>query len=1579
MDRKTVDRLLLVLAHVLGLLFCLVVSVTYHAQLRQTRSLVAQLVSHAVSGELKGSLRLGEISTLGPWGIGARDVVIRNHRGEAVVHAERVHVSFGLWQMPLITPGGILIDRVSVKGVRLLLERERTGAWNVEELLETGEPSTGPSLLRLRVQRLTVERASATVRDVLGTEVNATDLSMAGQLNFDRGRLSARWFGGNVKLQAGELRPTGVRLDQGRLVMGDVVTVKFEVADGTGGAPSMDPSDRSDAKLVPGTACAVAYSLGEAKDLSVECDVPWTPLSLLDRAGPPFRVSGTERLRGSARGLIQVSGTTSSPRIMFDGETSGGALQLSLEMGETPRVRATTSRLRVDQVVRGVPEVTVDGVSEVTLPRGNTLGEVRLQASRVAVEGFVFQRVGVEADLEPEMLRLRSVKSRSLGGDIYASGTVTTDGDVRTTVRFSLPQVQRELNVRRLIGLDSGRAFGEVSVRMDRGDMRTLTVQGRVSLDGGTYGAVRASSVVMDGRWTGGVEHPRIDARLIMDGATLFRRHLGHLEASLEGGPTTFAMAGEGLGPDGQRFRFGGDVKVSTAGVEVDASELTFSLGEHSWRGEFVAAVDPDQHVQLKCFELRAPGQSLYSKGSFRFSGPEQMEFRMDNFDVNALAWLLNWPWLTSGGRLDLNLRMAGDLSNPDLQMSGALRNAQVFDAHDASASFDFHHNRGDMALVLDLGLGTQGSLNVQLNGLMDPEQSDWNTRWKEGVYEGKAVLGGLDTHFLENVLGERTPSWLCDMRGHVNAQWSGSGSPLAPTFDVHFGLPDLMVGERPPMGLRGHVNYALGALVGRVVASDREGDLMEAEGSLVMDVVQLVTQPELVLDSLSRTPWRVSFRQPKRELGDLLSHVYAAGTAPPQWRLLSAATVSGTATLAGGSFKPHADLHFSVDMARVPAFQTCAGPAPRIVLNGTLKQGIARGHAQWRNTQGAVAEAYALHALDLGEMWGAEPFDGQNRPSATETANRAGSGGAMMEVKLNGLRFADVPWLCDVASGQLWGNAYLTGLFHPNRALRASIKGEGITMRGAGRRLGNATMEMTLRASPEDLRSEAKLSWQAGASAELSYGTDIRWPLSAWAPQPERGSGTLSVSFHDAPLGGLLQQLSSVRRADGLVSGDVTVRSPLLPLWDGGRDLDDTAERSGLTGRFSGELAWKQGRLKLGTLGHDFRRVRGRVRFTDEEITLEDTRLEEGSSFVTLAGRMALSEFPYEGSVQIHAEDFAARQDGAVVARLTTDAESTLSFDEESGSASVTLKSLEVRLPEKNLRAVQSLETHRDIEVIRHSEGESTDQEAGDYPFHLSVASVAPFWIRREDFQTYVAAAMDVSFEDNSLRVGGVVDLQKGWFEVMGKRFVLDRGLMTFDGTSKLDPLVNITAEHTLRSMPDTTITVVATGRLSNLDIQFLSNHPECRDHGAVIGMLLSGRCASRSSANLSDEVSANQQAEDFLAGLLAGVLTLTAREELGDVLPVITIESGDAAFRSARIRAGFNANALIPKFLRPVVRGAYVEGIFTASEDGNTANSNQSLLPGFFIELQFPASLVGAGQFNPPDSWSADVTWQP
>jgi hypothetical protein len=122
-------------------------------------------------------------------------------------------------------------------------------------------------------------------------------------------------------------------------------------------------------------------------------------------------------------------------------------------------------------------------------------------------------------------------------------------------------------------------------------------------------------------------------------------------------------------------------------------------------------------------------------------------------------------------------------------------------------------------------------------------------------------------------------------------------------------------------------------------------------------------------------------------------------------------------------------------------------------------------------------------------------------------------------------------------------------------------------------------------------------------------------------------------------------------------------------------------------------------------------------------------------------------------------------------------------------------------------------------------------------------------------------------------------------------------------------------------------------------------------------------------------DPDAASSQAKQFVGGLTAGVLATAARRELGAAAPIIMVEPGDEA-NDSRVRAGFELDEIVPKFLRGVITGVYFEGIVANQQEGESQDAN--VHGGALLEIYFPRDFFSSGQYGPGSTWSVDVGWQ-
>ena len=378
-------------------------------------------------------------------------------------------------------------------------------------------------------------------------------------------------------------------------------------------------------------------------------------------------------------------------------------------------------------------------------------------------------------------------------------------------------------------------------------------------------------------------------------------------------------------------------------------------------------------------------------------------------------------------------------------------------------------------------------------------------------------------------------------------------------------------------------------------------------------------------------------------------------------------------------------------------------------------------------------------------------------------------------------------------------------------------------------------------------------------------------------------------------------------------------------------------------------------------------------VQFMGDWAKLSRFEAHDGEGKLEVSGGLGFEGWvPRRARLALRATALPLSQEGVDLAWATGSAKLEAALGQERATTAVQIGSLDLRLPNRINRSLQPLEPHPDVVLTNAPKNE----EALDpYVMAFVFKSRQPLHVHRDDFDTEVNTELAVEIQDPELRVGGFIGFERGEFETLGKEFRILRGGMRFDGETDLNPDVNLVATHRPLGGGTAPVQVTVLGKLSNPEITFSSE--DCPGDAGAISMLLSGRCPSDEEPG-SGQTGRTEQA--FAAGLVGGILTLGAQQELGRLLPRIAVESTGEGY-GTRVRAGIEADDLIPEFMRALVQRVYVQGAISTQDDqaaSNTGQSSQNSTLDLLIELYFPNNLVGAGRFA-EGAWGVELTWEP
>ncbi|MFW6049890.1 MAG: translocation/assembly module TamB domain-containing protein [Myxococcota bacterium] len=744
--------------------------------------------------------------------------------------------------------------------------------------------------------------------------------------------------------------------------------------------------------------------------------------------------------------------------------------------------------------------------------------------------------------------------------------------------------------------------------------------------------------------------------------------------------------------------------------------------------------------------------------------------------------------------------------------------------------------------------------------------------------------------------------------------------------------------GSGGPLAVELDATYEDTKAEARLHAWGEEGDLAVVAAEANVDLMALLREPDALADRMLQAPWEIHARIPPQRLDRLPAPLASATDLP--------ASAWVTAHLVGRPGRPiRADLDGALTWLE-PVAQAgldadrCTGDAePRLTLEGRLRNGRAetRVRGYLHGTEVLRAEARAPVAVDA---WIEEGL-----PAAPPPVDA--------RVRLVEADLQAVPEVCRYASGELSAQLDATGLFTAEPAAElAAHSADVVAMDAPPMRL-----DLQATAGTEHLRADLSLDAQRGdEGARVKAVVPIHWGDQHPIPALRDGAPLRAdVDLHRTPLGPLLAPVPGVGYASGVVDGRVVVRGA-------GRDV-----------RFDGGIRLEDVTVSLLESGNRLEEVRGRLAFEGQTIRMDGLRAHDRGGTVVLDGRLAMEGLvPRRGEVQIEASQFPVRRAGLVIARVGTRTRADLRLGDEAGRARVVIDEMRVELEGLDVPQVQSLEDHPDVVLAgREMEATETGEDAAvedPYELLIDVRTANPMWVRRPDMAAQLEARLQVRSAEQTT-ISGRVKLIRGWFELVGKRFDLEEGHIEFTGGAEVDPVVELAATYDLGGGEELMIQI--SGNVSDPQLSFSSTSGDVTTMSEAVALLLGGREGGAGEQGLAS------QAASVVSGITAGILTTTLRRELGDVFPVISVEAGDQT-GTGTVRAGIDADQLIPDFLDDVIEGAYVEGFVTSGGDSTQAQGDGTS-GGFLVEFRFPRDITGTVTFEPPQAWSADVMWEP
>jgi translocation and assembly module TamB len=1572
--RSGVRRVLAALAWIVVSLAAIVLSLGYHLGLPQTRSFMRVLIEGLASDALAGSLEIGRIDELGLGRARFTDVVLRDPQGRVVIHAMSVTAWPDLAR--LMADGTIRIAAGHVEDGEVVLYVEGEDGLEVslvQAFLPASPSPPGGEPIHIIIDGLEVDRVLLHGDAPRYPGVRLEDTHMLGRIDIEE----------EVRIEVYEGRGRMTGPYEGETSIDDIV-LSF-TTDRLEGLNAYAEASRGETRA---RARALVTWPDEAEDAPPHIVITASAEPVCMRTLEEMGFPGLDNLEGCATGFARLEGSPSLLEVTANLATDAGALDVTGGLPDDGRYwfEARTEGVDLARLVPASPELRFRGRARIEIDVDESTparARFELDGDPFSVSGYEIPSISARGSVEDERIVLDELTSPHLSGSISGGGVIGFDGAIDVHIEVDVADAGNDPNIARLVPGAHGPARGGIDVVLTA-NAEDMDVRWNLVFSPFRYGPVRARRLATRGRAHGPSSALHIDADAVAEGTTASGIALGHVEAEIHGGPGPYTIRARSRG--GRDIREAHTVLTLRTGggvidLEIPEYAADFGLGMIADRAHPVDGTSPvdvpaaqirvrGNVTTIENLELVGEGRRLSARGAIdtRGSGSD-LHVEAEGLQVALLRPFLPERFALVAGVGSATLDLAGDLDDPDVSLSGRVVDATLDGARTFGLALRFEYSDSGLYAHVDGDLGDTGS--VRIDG---PVAVSWAALTDPGGrlldelrFDGLEIdIDRINIAFITPFLGERVRDLGIAGKITVAMQLAGTIDDLQVPWAVvildNFALPNTSTVR---MKLEGSLAEHLLTL-DQVWLADAAGELARASASLTLPLDDLPGDVPSWVRAIASEPWSLRLEVADRRL---------EGWPRPLAKYLPRGVlVQGALELHGSreGVTAHLDSNFRWDEA-ASADACAADVRPRIELTADSDlEGHTEGQLTVLIDEVVVATGTTSGDTPIGEwlLAGVTPVT-----PATELA-----------LHVDGLALERLPWTCaSTSSGEVRGDVSAT-LFVPEPNLRGELTIDGLRVRTAEDAPPSAAYHAEMRVSSTGSGLNAVetclvLGREDGARTPLaSCPSAASLRSSSTGAIAEDGEliavASLPVSVFDgavvpaieweqdmfavldaqhAALEPLLVWIPGVAQANALADGTVRAEGPWESL------------------QLDGGLLIHDGEARIVALGQYLHDIGGPLRFEGNHIILPEDRPWEawdGDHLLRLSGDVTMRGLiPTHIDAVVRPTSFPVRREGAILASLTGDASLSADVFADRFDADVTTGSLLIELPQSTAGATQDLALLPEVLVIGEDSPELLSRGIITFPYHIHLDASRSFTVRRNDFEVQVTSNLDVTYRDPELLLSGVAVIRRGTFEILGKRFAVTRGSLTFGGGAELDPAVDLVATYELPGRSGSSISVIASGTLLDIHIDFQST--ESSDTGEILALLVSGRASRATDPQAAQQ--AGEQTANFVSGLLAGVLTLGLREQFGSVVPNISLETGGRGSVAARV--GFDADWIIPDFLREVVLGAYFEG--TVGSDARNAVSYGGVGLGVTLELQFPFNFVGTGSYSLPQNGGLDILW--
>ena len=401
---------------------------------------------------------------------------------------------------------------------------------------------------------------------------------------------------------------------------------------------------------------------------------------------------------------------------------------------------------------------------------------------------------------------------------------------------------------------------------------------------------------------------------------------------------------------------------------------------------------------------------------------------------------------------------------------------------------------------------------------------------------------------------------------------------------------------------------------------------------------------------------------------------------------------------------------------------------------------------------------------------------------------------------------------------------------------------------------------------------------------------------------------------------------------------------------------------------QLGGSFGLEDGRATVQALGLDVSPISLSASLSPGHIRISQLTAKAGDGSLSGSGLIALTQYwPQTLDLSFTADDWPAVWTHQYRVAIDSQLKASGPFTAPHLGGQITVREARLR-PELSFLSAQPLHHDETIIVRPSADAPPLADEQTPRPDHVETGdATSPSLVENLSLDVALDLGRDTRLQhqnaditlggglsvskkrDEAPRLAGVIQLARGWAGFQGRRFVLNRGSLTFDKETQLNPRLDILAQY---EHDDYVIDAVVGGTAETPRLDLRSTPP--LEQADILAVLLFGKPAS--ALNKGEEIDLQQEAVALTSGYAAATLGQSVSDALG--LDTLGIDLSGLDFSGGQVGFG---RALTRK-----TRISAAQGI--GGKRGQEVAIDYEMTPN--LDLRTSADSTGSS--------SADIIWR-